>query len=161
MRHLEDPSVLRVALAYEPATGVFTWRVPSASRLKVGDVAGCRMNGYLRIKHLGTRYLAHRLAWVYMTGELPRGVIDHRNGNPFDNSFANLRDVTPSENRQNQRKARSDSSTGLQGVVRRGERFAAVVRIDGKRKRFGAFGTPQEAHAAYVTAKRAAHPAFN
>jgi len=36
----------------------------------------------LRFKVHSASYLAHRLAWLYMTGEWPQGTIDHVNRDP-------------------------------------------------------------------------------
>lgn len=42
--------------------------------------------------------MAHRVAWVLMTGEWPRGFVDHLDGNTRNNCWSNLRDVSPSGN---------------------------------------------------------------
>jgi len=60
----------------------------------------------------GSRHLAHRLAWLYMAGAWPSGVIDHMNGDPSDNRWSNLRDVTQAENNANRRKVRTDAGEG-------------------------------------------------
>lgn len=149
---------LRELLRYDPETGVFTWLVRTSTCIKVGDVAGTTDTlGYILIRVDGVRYKAHRLAFLWMTGEWPKDMIDHINGAKGDNRFANLRPATPAENRQNQRRAKSNSQTGLLGVCRHGKRFRATIRIDGRYIHLGTFDTPDQAHETYLAAKRRLH----
>ena len=93
---------LKKLLDYDPDTGVFTWNI-SIGRVDVGDVAG-HINGigYRVIGLRGKRYLAHRLAWLYVTGEFPSNQIVHVNYIRDDNMFSNLRVVTHSESMKNE-----------------------------------------------------------
>lgn len=116
--------------------------------------------GYIQISIDGRRYYAHRLAWLFVTGEWPQQIIDHKNGDRTDNRFENLRLSTPSANRINQHVARSDSQTGLQGVRVRDGRYRAVIRVDGQKRYFGTYSTPLAAHEAAINAKRVHHPDF-
>lgn len=59
--------------------------------------------GYRSIDIEGSKYLAHRLAWLYMTGEWPEYLIRHKNEKNDDNSWDNLVNTTPKEV-QNKRK---------------------------------------------------------
>lgn len=98
--------------------------------------------------------MAHRLAWLYMTGEWPRQEIDHIDGDRANNKWLNLRDVDHATNMQNRRVAQSNNVGGFLGVSRRAESIhIAYVGT----KYIGSFRTPEEAHAAYVQRKRAAH----
>lgn len=55
-------------LAYDPDTGIFTWLRPDYGRPK-SKVAGCKMkNGYIVITYKGTKYQAHRLAFLLNNG---------------------------------------------------------------------------------------------
>ena len=150
---------LRELLDYDPATGVFTRKVRTTNRIKVGDVAGyLRNDGYIRIKIDGRMHLAHRLAWLYVKGESPPDQIDHRNGIKTDNRIANLRLATHIENMHNRRKPHADNKTGFLGVSPSYGMFQARIGVNGKIKHIGTFPTPEEAHAAYVQAKRQLHP---
>jgi hypothetical protein len=150
---------IRAALDYNPLTGIFSWK--ARPRIKAGKIAGNVSScGYLRIG-IGGRpsciVQAHRLAWFWMTGEWPRGDIDHINGVRTDNRWANLRDVPRHINLQNQRRARCNSKAGLLGVAMCRDRFQAKIQIDGKRTYLGTFNTAIEAHQAYVAVKRRLH----
>ena len=154
---------LRRLLDYDPKTGVFTWKVrPSRNRL-VGAVAGTlQVLGYIGIGIYGKVYTAHRLAWVYMTGELPPNDVDHINGNRSDNRFSNLRLATRSENLQNTNKPRCNNKVGLQGVSPEpnSSKYRAQIRVEGTVIYLGLYSTPEEAHEVYLTRKRELHPFF-
>jgi hypothetical protein len=155
-------AVLKEHLRYDPETGIFTWILPRARWGKPGDVAGCHGShgSAIMIGLWGKRHYAHRLAWLYMTGRWPEGDIDHENGDPLDNRFANLRDVPHATNIQNQRwRHRSADQTLPFGVCKttRSKRYFSRIRVNGSTKYLGCFKTPEEAHAAYVAAKRKYH----
>jgi hypothetical protein len=66
----------------------------------VGAIAGARNGrGYHQIRIGGRPYSASRLAWLYMTGKWPNSEISYINGKPSDTRWANLREVTSSQNR--------------------------------------------------------------
>ncbi len=110
---------LKELLHYNPDTGVFTWKVRTANRIQIGDEAGCRWayerTHYLKLGIDGALYYAHRLAWLYIHGSLPKLQIDHIDGDGLNNRISNLRDVTSRENRRNGR-LRSDNKSGTVGV---------------------------------------------
>ena len=58
---------LKEVLIYEKQTGEFVW---SENHRFKGKKAGSKDGGYLRIRVDGEHYLAHRLAWCWMTGDL-------------------------------------------------------------------------------------------
>lgn len=145
---------------YDPLVGDFVRRVRRGGNGPVGSVAGSKHpHGYTQIKISGRLYLAHRLAWLYVTGAWPGNNIDHINGQKSDNRLINLRDVPQSLNMQNQRTARSRSSSGLLGASwdSRRSNWASSIEVDGKTKRLGRYATSSEAHEAYLIAKRLLH----
>ena len=140
---------LKELLHYNPETGIFTWKV-SRGRAKCGSVAGtlCRdaKCSRVKIRLLGKQRMAHRLAWLYMTGLDPVTEIDHKDRNPLNNSFDNLRDVTHKENLENTG-VRSDNTSGFKGVSWNSEdgKWAGKIQHIGKTIFIGNFNTPEEA----------------
>ena len=153
---------LKALLHYDPETGVFTWLEDRKGGAKEGDAAGgVTPLGYVRIGVNQGRYMAHRLAWLYMTGAWPVEFIDHVNGVKTDNRWANIRAADKSLNAQNMRAGKRTSGTRLLGVsVHKGRRlgYTANLQIGGKRHFLGSFSSPELAHAAYLDAKRLHHP---
>ena len=150
------------ALHYEPTTGVFTWRIASARRIKVGDIAGrSNTGGYWRIHLRGKSYPAHHVAWLYVYGVWPRDCLDHINQNRSDNRIENLREANGALNRQNT-KLQSNNTSGFKGVSKCGasRRWRAEIMIDGRAVRLGWFDTPEEASEAYLAVKRQIHPFY-
>jgi hypothetical protein len=145
---------LRELLHYDSETGEFTRRTivrKVSASAKKGD-------GYVYISVDGHRYRAHRLAWLYVTGNWPAHGLDHRDGDKTNNRFANLREASQLANTQNQRRPHRDNKLGLLGVSQFRNRYRAQIQTAGQLKRLGWFDTPEEAHAAYVAAKRREHP---
>jgi hypothetical protein len=149
---------LRELLHYDPETGLFTRLVVTCNKVKIGDVAGTlHYTGYFNIRVLGVIHQAHRLAWLHAHGNWPAGDIDHLNGIRTDNRLCNLRDVVRRVNTENQRKAKRRNIVGLLGVSPWRNRFMAQIQVRGKKRYLGMFDTPEEAHAAYLKAKREHH----
>ncbi|WP_306003082.1 HNH endonuclease [Brevundimonas sp. C43] len=123
-----------------------------------GHIAGSRtQDGYAAIKLDGCHYLAHRLAFLFMTGSWPKDQVDHRNGWKLDNAWSNLREASHSENMSN----RPGWGRHPKGVTQdRSGRFRAAIRKDGSREYLGTFDTPEEAHATYVARARELHGMF-
>lgn len=157
------PERLRQLLHYDPQTGRFTWATSGNGRPPVGTRAGASHgNKYRSINVDGRYYSEHRLVFLYMVGRLPgkRMRVDHINHVRDDNRWSNLREVTNSENMQNQTRPMSSNKVGLLGVSPgRGGKFIASIFLNGKARRIGQYDCKHEAHAAYVAEKRKLHPA--
>jgi hypothetical protein len=131
---------------YNPITGNFTHKTYRGPRSGgPGSIAGTKMStGYISIKlPNGPSVLAHRLAWLWMTGEWPKEEIDHKNRDRLDNRWENLREATRSQQAQNGSK-RSTNNSGVVGVSfdkSRGK-WVARLTLNGVfiyQKRFGTF----------------------
>lgn len=152
---------LKENLHYNSETGIFTWSRDS-SRVKKGQTAGTKIReGYIAICVNAIQYRAHRLAWLYMTGEIPKDCIDHINGIRDDNRFNNLREATNAQNIHNQTKPHKNNKTGFLGVSKNkyyNKKYKATIKTGGILLCLGYFNTPEEAHEAYLKAKRELHP---
>lgn len=149
---------LKRLLSFNSETGVFTWN-ETRSRTKAGSVAGSvNTDGYLAISIDKNVYLSHRLAWLYVYGEWPSMFIDHINGQRTDNSIKNLRQVTPSQNQQNSKVSKANTS-GTRGVsqVKSSGNWKAQIEVDGARTVLGTYQTKEEAIAARKAAEVVLH----
>lgn len=152
MSNLISHAELLEALAYDPLTGIFTWKRGRLHGQK-GSVAGSVNNkGYLYIS-LGRRtYSSHALAWFYSKHVWAVGNIDHINTIKTDNRLANLREATPQENQRN-RKVSSSNKTGLKGVsLGKTGKYRARIHVDGKELFLGLFDSAIAAAEAYDNA---------
>jgi hypothetical protein len=163
-KRFPDADLVRRVIDYEPLTGAFRWRQTVNRGVNAGDVAGTFLRGYRVIRINRVAYRACRLAWLLVYGKHPDGVIDHIDGNKSNDAIANLRDVTQGMNTENKSKASKNSHSGILGVtVRRtgsGPRYAARIGADGKLHWLGLYTTPEEAHRAYIDAKRTLHKGY-
>ena len=151
-------------LDYDPATGAFTWKRRHELRGKAsawnarfaGKQAGNinKAIGYVLIELDGAPRYAHRLAFIYMTGSVP-AMIDHANGNRSDNSWANLRACTQTQNMFNTA-LRKNNTLGVKGVVLHKNRVHQKRPYQAKlqRKSLGYFASAEEAHAEYMRQAR-------
>ncbi|WLW40698.1 H-N-H-endonuclease [Escherichia phage Bf23] len=104
---------LKELLNYDPDTGIFTNKISRGRGGKAGAVAGyLRKDGYITIKIDKVDYLAHRLAFLYMTGSIP-DLVDHINRIRSDNRWKNLRESTSQINNRN---CTASSKSGYLGV---------------------------------------------
>jgi len=89
----------------------------------------------------------HRRILCLKHGDKRQG--DHINHDTLDNRRFNIRIVTASENRQNNRG---------KGYYKAGRKFRVKIKVDNVEIYLGMFNTPSEARAAYLAAKRIYHP---
>ena len=152
----------RELFAYCPDTGALTRRKTTSTQAVAGTTPGwVNKAGYMALNLDGHGYLVHRIAWLISYGEWPKGVIDHINQNKLDNRLANLRDVTRQVNTQNNRMVKTGkmygaSLAGAHWDAHNG-RWKASICIDGRHKHLGRFDSEQDAHDAYLAAKRRLH----
>lgn len=161
----------REVFEYNPDTGALTWREARFNpQGRLTAQAGALVGGLTReYRTVSFRpraagkpytYQVHRLCWLWMTGEWPPHEVDHRNGDKADNRWQNLRHADDELNAQNRRRAnRNNKSTGLLGVTTEKRSPKFIARIGHKRKlsEIGRFDTAEEAHQAYLDAKRRLH----
>lgn len=154
---------LRKVLNYDAVSGEFTWLVSQGS-VRAGAVAGNVKfyprtgRTYVHIKIDRKLYSAHRLVWLYVHAEWPAQEIDHIDGDGLNNSLANLREATKSQNMCNQGANRRNTS-GFKGVSwHNGDRkWRARIRLNNCYKFLGNFDSPEAAYAAYCKAAAELH----
>ncbi len=149
---------LRELLTYDPASGELRWRTV-VGHVEAGSVAGgITRRGYRVLSIDGSKYLAHRIAYLFMVGEFPKLQIDHVDCDKSNNKWDNLRQASRSQNMANRIRFASNTS-GYKGVswCRRESKWMASIRLNKKNTHLGRFDSPEAAHAAYVAA---AHQKF-
>jgi hypothetical protein len=157
---------VRELLDYDPKTGEFRWRPrpnnPAANARLAGKLAGHEADGYWRIRFDGHNHAAARLAWLWMKGWLPKGDVDHRDGNGLNNRWDNLRASTKAQNNQNLKRAPSSKGhpTGCTWLEHR-QKWQVYIGVDGKRVFVGHFGTRDAAARAYLDAAAELHRDFS
>jgi hypothetical protein len=124
---------------FEYKDGDLIWINPTSRKAKAGNIAG---NINKKVRSIGIynkNYAAHRLIFMYHYGYMPK-IIDHIDGNPYNNNIENLREATNIQNAQNSKKSISNSS-GYKNVSWNKERKKWKVRIMIKNKEinFGAY----------------------
>jgi hypothetical protein len=153
-------AILRELIDYDPETGVLTYRPRGREWFKsdrsckvwnirfAGKVAGGNCGyGYLKVGLDGRLIRAHRLIWLWMTGEWPENQIDHINHVRDDNRWANLRSVTQQENLKNRTVTRANTS-GIPGVRRENKKWRAFIGVAGRLHYLGIFSEKDHAIAA-------------
>lgn len=150
---LPSREFLVARFSYDPETGLVT-RASGGRGKRAGELVGRRSQpGYLMTQVYGRPYLLHRVVWKIMTGCDPVEQIDHVNGNPSDNRWANLREASPHQNKGN-RKISRNSKSGCKGVSWKTNRnkWRAQIRYHGRQKHLGFFDDLDAAKAAYRSA---------
>lgn len=146
---------LKQVYLYDPLTGQFT-RLQAANshkgKAQVGEIAGYTGGRYRRIGIDGQVYPAHRLAVFYMTGKWPEHGVDHKDLDPTNNRWENLRLADQSQNGANTPRRR-DNTSGFKGVCKTASgTWQAVIWVKAKKHCLGTYATPQEAFAIYKSA---------
>ena len=151
---------LKEIFDYNPDTGIFTWK-SSRSKIKAGDIAGhINKIGYVRLSINNKKYLAHRLAWLYVYGNIPK-YIDHINKITTDNRICNIRKATHSENMCN-RKIHFNNKSGIRNVVfcKKNKKWRVKIAINKKTIHIGYFDDLEFADLAAKEARDKYHGTF-
>ncbi len=153
---------LKSLISYDPNTGRMEWIVHKTARVWPGmEVRGHSVRGYRRVQIDGHRYKAHDIAWLYMTGSFPADIVDHRDNNPDNLRWANLREATQQQNCHNTSQRRNNTS-GFKGVNfhKRSGKWHARVGLNYRRIFVGEFATAEEADAAARSVRAGVHGEF-
>jgi len=148
---------LKEVLHYDPKTGVFTRLKMTGCKGVVGaQVGALKQHGYVGITIDGCFKYAHQLAFLYMTGVIPKE-IDHKNGERADNRWENLREATRTQKNGNQKKYRGKWPKGVVKLKTKKpthKAFWARIHKGNRAVSLGLFHTPEEAHEAYLEAAK-------
>lgn len=150
---------LKQILDYDPETGLFRWKIKPSKKINIGDVAGAlRPDGYIQIRINKKDYSAHRLAWLYVTGDWPVNTVDHINRIRNDNQISNLRDITNQEQQFHKGNDKRNTS-GYKGASwsKQNKKWRAAIGVNGKIIYLGLFNTKEAASEAYQEAKEKYH----
>jgi hypothetical protein len=157
-----DQEILKRLLRYSKKTGEWIWRYRPEARAcwntrYAGKKAGYAWSDpkgaaivYWVIRIMDYPFFAHRLAVLYVTGEWPTEVVDHRDLDGTNNRWNNLRAANNSQNACN-RLLSKNNKTGFKGVsiCSKTGRYRATTGIGGRWTQIGIFDTAEEASAAY------------
>ena len=88
-----------------------------------------------------------------VTGAWPQNEVDHRNRQPADDRWENLREATSSQNKQNRRRPDGGSSQyrGVSWDAAR-SKWTAQIKHEGRVRNLGRFTTEEAARDAYAKA---------
>lgn len=144
---------LRENFHYDAQTGLIWWKKRGLGRRfdkPCGSITPPK--NYVHIEFEGRIYKAHHLVWALVTGRWAK-TLDHKDRNPANNRFDNLREATSSQQMANRRRF-SNNSSGFRGVHGRHGRWRAVLQYQKKRIHLGYFHSPAAASEAYQEAAK-------
>ncbi len=165
---------VRELIRYDPATGKLFWLERDVSFFRDGKHSAEHRQRCWNSRYAGTEAFtsidsrgyrqgwicnrhesAHRVIWAVVHGCWPAQEIDHVNGDRSDNRLANLREVTPQENRRNMSISARNTS-GVAGVNwdARRETWRARITVNYKEIYLGEFSIFDEARSARKAAEQ-------
>jgi hypothetical protein len=143
---------IRDAFVYNADTGELRNAYTRNGKVKKDALAGSvRPRGYIQILFEYKYYQAANIIWLIMTGDWPKGLVDHVDGNPRNNVWANLKDVTYRGNSCNTKRSRSGRLIGASKRADSGK-WRSYITVGKQRTNLGTFNTEQEAHEKYLWA---------
>ena len=166
------PEYLNECFLYNPVNGDLIWKQRPMNHFSsvrawrkfnvqfAGTVAGTRkLNNTQRPTEISvglcvygdkTRFSAHQIICRMLGIRIPDGYeVDHRDGNPFNNSITNIRVATRSKNQANRRRNRNRVHNYPKGVWKNGNGYTAQIGFNGIKIRLGTYDTPEQAQEAY------------
>lgn len=155
-----DIEELRLAFHYDRATGHLTYARARQNAHPGARAGHLHKDGYRRVRYMGKTYREHRVIFAIVEGRWPAAEVDHDNNIRDDNRWLNLREATPTQNRQNQIWPNQHGAKGIDFHKPTGKWRARIHIAKGKRKYLGSFDTPEAAHAAYKAAAEKLHGEF-
>lgn len=132
-------AALRNALSYDSETGVFRWKEGGRGKGRkkggrAGSIKTSKGRKHRQVTVNGHTHTAAYMAWLYVTGEPPEGILERLDNDPLNDAFANLKPSSYSSIQKSRHKSKVNS-TGLSGVSWRnseGGHFAVVIGCPAK-----------------------------
>jgi hypothetical protein len=128
---------LKEYINYDPGTGKMVW-IKKGRGLTLGKEVGsitCGDNGYYyrRMKFEGRMVAAHRVIWLYMTGEYPEMLVEHVDKDTLNNKWCNLR-LTSMSKRCSKSVIPKNNKTEIAGVSfnKKGKAWRASISVGKK-----------------------------
>lgn len=151
---------LHELLIYNKGTGLWTRRVGVRGYVAGSKVGSVRHDGRTIICVDGKKYLASRLAFMYVLGRWPDPEADHRDKDRSNDRWSNLRDATHSQNNCNTT-LRSDNTTGARGVRRMRNGWQVRVHTNGQCHYLGTYKSIEVAARVAAKARAKMHGDFS
>lgn len=134
-------------------TGELYWRSDRPSAQCKGRKAGSVKKGRCIIAICQERYPRYHLVFLMVNGRWPADTIDHINGDSLDDRPSNLREATRKQNLYNKKpRPRRDGLPA--GVYRHVGHYSSRITHDGVCHFLGRYDTAEDAHAAYLKARK-------
>lgn len=145
------------ALDLDPATGIFVWKIPRSNRVKVGSRAGVfhHASGGRYISIDNEKFMAHRLAFFYVTKRWPNTDVRPLDGDYDNCAITNLQEIERVFLAHQRAKVKNNTS-GYAGVSRskRGKWQAKITWNYQQVNLGGSFETAEDASEMYEEAER-------
>ena len=154
-----DFSFLNYNLRFDENENEFYVKKKEGWRLKkFTNCKGYLQSSFFFEKSKETKIYKHRLVFfvynrnfdIFMRSRT-ENMIDHKDGNPSNDSIENLRIVTHQQNHFNRTRAKGYY------FHKKAKKWMAYIQINGKLKYLGYFENEEEAHQAYLKAKEIYH----
>jgi len=148
-------NIKAIRYVFKLQDGILYWKTPTKKSNKDRRVKGGRSSkGYYYTSFVYEKIKYHekfsRLIWVLVHGEVPKGVIDHIDGNTSNDSISNLRDVSRSENLRNHPRFRDGDIIGVFYDKRYSLPWKVQFSIKRQTHYFGRYATEKEAQAVAI-----------
>lgn len=154
--------LVRRIFTYDPVEGILRWNIHGRG-IPFGKAAGSSSTkgGHLAVSIGGKDYKVQVIIWLWMTGNWPQSMVDHRDRIKQNNKWDNLRLATRSQNAMNT-KVRADNTSGHKGVflVKKTSIYHAYIDVDKKRISLGWGMTFDEAVKVRKAAEKKYHGKF-
>ena len=124
---------------FEYKDGNLYRKVTTSTNAIAGQKVGTDCKKYVRVTINKKPYKLHRVIFMMHYGYLPE-IIDHIDGNPYNNKVENLRPATSQENNRN-KKLKIESISKCKNIVwhKKAQKWQVGIKINNSYKYFGLF----------------------